>query len=446
MPVNVPTMDDFQALSDRVTKLEQGQPIPPDPGPPQTGVQAKRVADVVELFGVNTFSSMNEHNAWGSWPADYRPDSVIAALKYMTDGTGFAFRIREYHYNGREAMQRPWLTQIVGALPGTRVAVCPGANASTNDVPSMLSLANDPACGIFWVEGLNEPNTDFGSGEVPLSMTKAIQDAVWAGGQGKVVLGPSIVAGIPHPEGWITGYCGAELPAINAAMHEGNGHYYPPGCPDVPRTGYSTTEYVGGLAGAYTHPVHLTEYHPTLYNSQGNKPDQPGWSGERDAYYTLLTLLRCGKAGTGLWWYALFDYGTSYICGLFPKCGTDAPRPAATALRNLCQIASDPFADARTFSPGKLGVKVEGLTANCDWDLYQTSDGSFMLAIWHAEPDLGQGDAVAVSVVFDNVVANVMEYDPLSSGSYLHSTLSAVGVSQYDFVLPAGVRILAVER
>jgi hypothetical protein len=37
-------------------------------------VQAKRICELIELFGVNTFSSMDEHNVWGSWPADYRPE------------------------------------------------------------------------------------------------------------------------------------------------------------------------------------------------------------------------------------------------------------------------------------------------------------------------------------------------------------------------------------
>jgi hypothetical protein len=443
MPVNVPTMDEFAALDARVTKLEQGTtPVPPDPGP-QTGVQAKRITDLIELFGVNTFSSMDEHNQWGSWPADYRPESVIQALLYMTEGTGFAFRIREYHYAGRTDMQRQWLQQIRAALPSTKVAICPGANASVADVPSMFTLASDPGCGIRWIEGLNEPNTNFGSGEVPVEQTKAIQDAVWGGGGSPDVLGPSIVAGTPHPEGWITGYCGADLPAISAAMHTGNGHYYPPGCPDLPGTGYSTYEYVDGLSAAYSRgAIDLTEFHPTLYNSQGNKPDQPGWSGERDAYYTLLTLLRCGKLDVGLWWYALFDYGTTYICGLFPKSGSDAPRPAATAMRNLCQIVADPYDDARTFSPGKLDVSVEGLNGACDWDLYQASDGRFILAVWNAAQDPG-GPRVPVSVVFGGAVTSVTEYNPLLSDGGLSD---AVHTAQYDTTLDAGVRILVIDR
>ena len=125
---------------------------PPTPG---TGVQAKRIADLIEAFGVNTFSSLDEHNIWGSWPADYQPASVIAALRYIVGDTGFALRVREYHYAGRYEMQSQWLPQIVAAFPGTRVAICPGANANVSDVSTMFALASDPATGIAWIEGLN---------------------------------------------------------------------------------------------------------------------------------------------------------------------------------------------------------------------------------------------------------------------------------------------------
>jgi hypothetical protein len=415
MSVVVPTLDEFAALEQRVTVLEQGQsvPVPPDPQPEPPpsgdGQQAKCCVDLIEYFGVNTFSSLDEHNVWGSWPADYRPEQVVAALKFLTADTGYALPLREYHYEGREATQRPWLQQIIAAIPGTKAAICPGANAGTDDVPSMLSLATDPSCGISWVEGLNEPNTDFGSGMVPVETTKAIQDAVWGGGSsGSLeVFGPSIVAGTPHPEGWVTGYCGDSLDDINACLHTGNGHYYPPSCPGIPGTGYSVTEYLAGLGIAYGQPCHLTEFHPTLYNHDGNKPDQPGWSGERDAFYMLLTLFIAAKADTMIWWYALFDYGTSYLCGLFPKDATN-PRPAAYALQTLCRLCADPKGRP-TFTPGRLAVTVSGLPEGADYDLYQLSDGTFVLPLWRAAPELG-GEASPVEISLANE-ATITEWD-----------------------------------
>ena len=65
MPATVPTIEEHAALEARVAALESGGAKPPEPA---VGVQAKRIATLIERFGVNTFSSMDEHNAWGSWP------------------------------------------------------------------------------------------------------------------------------------------------------------------------------------------------------------------------------------------------------------------------------------------------------------------------------------------------------------------------------------------
>src|SRR5215469_5995511 len=137
MPEQVPTYEEFDALVKRVEFLEADR-YPPQP---DTGRQAKRIADLISLFGVNTFSSLDSGNLWGSWPADYQPDTVIAALQFILGDSGHAFRIREYHYAGRETMQRPWLAQVTAAFPGTQVALCVAANGSVEDVPTMLQIA-----------------------------------------------------------------------------------------------------------------------------------------------------------------------------------------------------------------------------------------------------------------------------------------------------------------
>lgn len=453
--VDVPSRDEFDALAARVTVLEADvadldgrvtaleggnpEPIPPEPVPPDpspgTGLQALRIADVIGIFGVNTFSSLDDGNMWGSWPADYRPEQVINALRYLTgDNTGHAIRIREYHYAGRETMQRPWLEQIKAAVPNTTVAMCVAANGSTNEVPSMLSMADL----LVWTEGLNEPNTDFGSGQVPVEQTMDIQNRLFAEGADKlVVMGPSIVAGMPHPEGWVTGYFGDRMAECNSLLHRGNGHYYPPHCSDLVGDGTSLPEYIGGLWTAYgEHLIDLTEYHPSLYNNEGNGPSNSGWDGNRDAYYTLLALLRSSKIGVmGLWWYALFDYGEVYKCGLFPTNATN-PRPAADALRRLCQTCLDPSDTARSFAPGKCDVQV-GCPPNCDYHLAQASNGTFMLFIWHSENEPG-GDARPVTLTFAQRTGLTMV--DLLSGK--RDELAP----ETDFVidLPATVRVLLV--
>jgi hypothetical protein len=468
MPVTVPSTAEFDKLTARVTALEQAkppQPIPPNPNPsPGTGKQAKRVADgLIELFGVNTFSSLDQNNVWGSYPADYRPGTVVDALKYLTSSTAFRLRLREYHYDNRTDMQRQWLTQVLNSLPNTKVTMCVGASGSQADVPSLISLAADPHCGINWIEGLNEPNTDFGWGTTPVDRTMAIQRDCFH--SGKPTMGPSVVAGMPHPEGWITGYFGGSMAEVNSLLHWGNGHYYPPHCPDLTGDGTSIQEYVGGLWEAYGHhPIMLTEFHPSLYNNQGHGPGQksahtefveaeahavasqtdatlaaPGWDGARDAYYTLLTLFRTALCGvTGVWWYALFDYGSTYQCGLFPVNATN-PRPAANAIRNLCKLCSD-SGNLRTFTPGKLDVAVHGLTDRCGWDLYQRSDGLFYITLWQSANEQDGAQPISTTLEFGQTV-NVSEWDVVTDTLVQH----ADSVKSYTTALPARARLLMVK-
>lgn len=469
MTATVPTADEFAALETRVAALEAGSSvappepiIPPEPPPTGGGVQAKRIASLIEKFWTNTFSSLDEHNMWGSWPADYRPQTVIAALKYILGDSGFAIGIREYHYSGRETMQRPWLTQVTAGIPGTKATICVGANGAPDDVPTMLSLASDPACNVRYVEGLNEGNTDFGSGNVPPETQLAIQQLIWDSERpaGCTVMGPSIVAGTPHPEGWIYGYAGDTLPALVAAMEWGNGHYYPPHAPDVPNTGYSVNEYIGGLWTAYDQlPEALTEFHPTLYAAStlavtANVAFLAGrWRGRekpptiaqfsaspRDPFYTLTTLLRVAKNGTMfVAWYALFDYGSTYQCGLFPK-DQNNPRPTADALRNLCAICADHGDDLRTFAPGKLDITVAGLTAAMDYDVYQASNGRFLIPLWHAAEDVGQGVAVDVTLSF-GTPKSITVFEPLNG---VGEVASREDVREITITMPPGVVVLEV--
>lgn len=411
------TRSEFDALEARVTKLESyhGEQ-PPATGGGGPGVGVKPVSTLIETFGVNTFSSMDEHNVWGSWPADYRPEQVIKALQYMLGDSGFHFGIREYHYAGRESFQVPWIQQIKRAFPDMDVTMCVGANGSTNDVPTLLQLFEAEIAE--FIEGLNEPNTNFGSGEVPVTVTMDIQKHIWGGTSNHgMIMGPSVVAGMPGSEGWITGYFGNELDNVNSLMVFGNGHYYPPHCPDIIGDGTSLTEYVGGLWTVYgNHEIMLTEFHPTLYNSEGNAPKQPGWNGTRDAYYTLLALLRCGKANVpGLWWYALFDYGTTYECGLFPKDATN-PRPVADMLKYLCSVCKD--TGDKYAQPDNLTI-----TVNHDpeyYDIYGNSFGEYYVFIWQSANDVG-GIYKSVDITLEQP-KRLTEYDMIEMAEVQNQT------------------------
>jgi len=475
--VAVPTFDQFTALEQRVAALEQGSvtppnpepPDPPDPIEPTEGVDPTRIARLIESLGWNTFSSLDTGNSWGSWPADYQPASVVAGLKWIAGDSGHSFPLREYHYKSREAMQRTWFQQIIAQLPDTQSAICIAANGSVQDVPSMIALAADPTCQIKWVEGLCEPNTNFGWGTIPKEQTLEIQLAVYASAP-CTVMGPSIVAGTPHPEGWITGYAGDTLPELNENMHWGNGHYYPPHAPDVPNTGYSVNEYIGGLWGAYAqHNIALTEFHPTLYAAAtmgamspklailARMISQAGrWpagralppigtfsASPRDPFYTLTTLLRCRKNGTmGVWWYALFDYGSTYECGVFPKTGGVDPRPIAYALRNFCQICRD-TGDRHNFTCTKLDLTVSALPAGVDFDVYQASDGRHLVPIWYAGADAGQGTEVDVTLTFGSQKAALAVYDPLQSAVPIGDQANASAIT---LTIKPGVFFVEVYR
>jgi len=401
-------------------------------------VQASRIADLVQILGVNTFSSMSAtSNVWGSWPADYSPASVNAALDWLLNGATYRLQGREYHYAGRESMQLPWLHALGGRL---RFMVAIGANGDVAAVPSMLTLAADPACSIFALEGINEPNNDFGSGTKPVADTLAAQQAL--AGPSKI-FGPSIVFGLPHPEGWLTGYMGSIAPAMNAAMVVGNGHFYPPShCDADDGAGPAFADVVRGMGIAYPgkQPA-ITEFHPTLYNSATPKVP-PG--GTMDGYWLLLAWLRAYQLGVrSMIWYALFDYAAVYVCGLFPKTGGIEPRASAYAVRNVCTVCADAGTNRDTFTPGKLGYTLSGMPAGA-WDsLFQDSTGRFFLMLANPSTTLG-GSSVPVTVTLAVAASHVAEYDltKVSGGGVPLQTVS--GVRNVVSQLSGTVRVLVI--
>jgi hypothetical protein len=411
--------EEFGAIEQRVTKLEERtteleQEVfneDTDEGDNDLPlVDAKPIATLIETLGVNTFSSLDEHNTWGSWPADYRPETVIKALRYIVGDNAYHIGIREYHYANKIEMQTNWLGQIRTAFPHIDITMCIGANGTVGDVPTMIELWRRGY--VSYLEGINEPNTDFGQGMIPVDQTMEIQHQIF--GYNNQAMSPSVVAGMPHPEGWITGYFDSRMIEVTGIIQYANGHYYPPGNPDIIGNGTSVTDYIGGLWTAYiNHEVMLTEFHPTLYNNESNAPGDAGWNGHRDAYYTLMTLLRCVKCNVrGLWWYALFDYGSVYKCGMFETNDTN-PRPIADVLRNLCQLCPE--------SNRNFAGDIVSLVVDYDpeyYDVYANSEGDFFVFLWKA-----QNYAVDVLITTDNKF--LTEYD-LISGEMLQSGREAL--------------------
>ncbi len=448
MPQTGPTMDEFNALSNRVAKLEQGSVTTPPPTttPPQptTGKQAKRVSDLIEIMGYNTFSSVDTGNVWGSWPADYRAETVIAAFDYMYKGTGFSPPIREYHYAGRESWQTPWIRKIKAAYPDVAGTVCVGANGSVADVASIIKMTTQDGDVWKYSEGINEPNTDFGSGQIPASRTIDIQRALQQGGA-KGLMGPSIVFGLPGADGWIKDYFNNDMTVINSLLQYANGHYYPPHCPDIVADGTSITDVVGSLWNVYgNHIVALTEFHATLYNQDRGKRKADGtplitdaqWD-VLDAYYHILMMLRCSKINVRVWQYALFDYAQTYRCGMFPK-DANNPRSVATAVKRLASLCSDPNSvNKYTFVPEKLDVVVTGADNRTDWDLYQTSTKKFVMPIWRANNQPG-GTGIPITIKLPKTM-QVSEHDILGTTSRIVGT-----VDTYTTTMPYGAKAIVL--
>lgn len=414
------------------------------------GVKAARIADMMERFGVNTFSSTSAtSNTWGSYPADYSTASVVAAVQYLTGASGLTMNAREYHYASK-TWQAAWC-QTVFAATGTQFTMAIGANGSVSDVASMVAMTGGTGW-LKWVEGLNEPNTNFGSGAVLPATTIAIQQAVNAA-TGATIVGPSIVFGLPFPEGYIVpSYAStAQMGQIVAASNVANVHFYPPHQCDIDDSsgrGGAFNDVVQGLATVYTgQPAIITEWHPTLYNS-----DAHGLDPVYDAYYAPCFFLSAFRLNVlGWFWYALFDFGTSFMSGLFPKTGGVAPRPVANTIRAMFTLTGDTGATKRTFTPGNLGYTVSGLPAPLPGApntgghsmLFQNSAGTFFLHVWNAQ-NTPEGATVPVTINFDHAVTSVKQYkvsDAVSPTALLQSVSNATSVT---IQLNASVHLLVI--
>jgi hypothetical protein len=444
--VDVASTADLAALAARVARLEAGT----------NGVQAARIADFLERFGVNTFSSLDPaSNVWGSYPADYSPASVIAGLQWLTAGSGLCASVREYHYAGRESIQATWCPAVAAAT-GARFSMCIGAQGTDADVPSLMALATSSAGSTGWlqyVEGINEPNNF----TVPSAMAVTVQQdietsakALAGAAHPPLVVGPSAVFGLPAPAGYITPsyFSAAQMTSVTAASAISNAHIYPPANPNWDDgSGVGTMDQiVAGFRIAYgPQPILCTEWNSTLYNQQGHKLD-PAY----DAYYALLFMLAAWRVGLlGWFWYALLDYGTTYLSGLFPQKGAVAPRPVAYAIRALYALTGDHGANKRTFQPGSLGFVVSGLpltktNGGGQVALFQASDGRFFALISNEQSAPG-GAPTPVVVTFARPMSSVADYK-ISTGSLTCTTpvQALTNASSITVALDASVHLLVI--
>ena len=437
------------------------QPIPPDlsgggPTPPQpgsgTGVQAGRIADFLcNYSGTDMFPSMDEGNVWGSWPADYRPDTVIAAYDWLLNGSTNYPISRVYTAAYRMEILKPWMPLL--AAKGHTFTGGIAANGNVDDAKATLELAADPANGIRFVEGINEPNTDFGSGHVPPQTTMDVQDHLWKNKlNGIPVMGPSIVYGLPVPEGYISpGYCSAdELKYLNERMDIANPHFYPPNVCDLDpgaNRGGCFDDVVQGMKNSYgDKPISVTEWQPTLYG-------QHGTDDRLDGYYTPWMMLSAWRLKIhSMMWYPLFDYSTHHPCGFFPK-DANNPRPSAYAMRALHTLAGDKGSDARTFQPGKLDYSVSGGQgpineasphSGTQHQLFQRSSGEFLLFVYNEQIEPG-GASQDVTVTFGTAPKRVTEHEIRPDPSFDQPVQTTSAQGAHKTSMNATTRLFIIE-
>ncbi len=422
---------------------------PVTPVTPSTGIKAARSADLLAMTGSNLFPVLAvDDDPWGAWPADYTPATVIAALNLLTNGSGVMPVCRVYFYADREALMAAWLPQL--AAVGVRFTIAIGSGGSVADVPGILRLAVNPANGIIQIEGVNEPN---GQSPVAVADTVAAQRALWAGKPpGVRVAGPSIVIGTPFPEGWITGYAsGGDMAALLAAMDVANGHFYPPSLCDLDDgsgRGGAFDDVVQGFAKAFpSKPLVLPEWQTTLFDKATPNSDPV-----LDAYYLPIWLMSAYRLGIrSAQYFPLFDFGTAYVCGLFPKDATN-PRPAAWVIRALHTLMGDHGATRFTFTPGSLDYTLSGGAppinaasphTGTQSALFQASDGRFFIPVWNAQV-APSGAALPTTLKFGTAPHQITEYaitgdagstTPLQTIQNVTSVTTAMGAAFHLFVV-----------
>lgn len=390
-----------------------------------TGTQAFRIADMMEKFGVNTFSDDGTFNSWGAYPAQYNANSVIEAINYITGNSGMIMNIREYHYNGagsdpnyRTNMQNVWCPEVA-SVTGSKFTICLGSGADVTDVSGLQTLANTSKTTgnwLQWIEGLNEPNDQ---SYVPIANVISIQQSIDNIGVANV-MGPSLVFGLPYPYGYIVPPYMTQTNAntLGTMQTATNIHFYPPYNPDIDDGSNSSgmfNEIKVGFNQLWNTPQFITEWHPTLFNSKGHVSN-PTY----DSYYAPMFCLSAFRANyQGWWWYALFDFGTTYTCGLFPTSGTDTPRPVANTIKAMYNLPGDNGSNKHTFTPGNLNYTITGLPSPLNNSpnsggqsmLFQNSNGMFALYVWNSQQNPG-GNNHPITINFNGKpVTQVIEYN-----------------------------------
>ena len=347
MAVSVPTQADFDALTARVVKLEQAV-FPPPPTVPGdlTGIQASRIADLLEIWGPNCFP-----NGQDGAGASASASAYIKGLSSICGGSGMGPYCRLY--GGPDAS---FIQAVCNGVPGTRFVSAVSWDPA-GSLANILAMISNPALKglLVAVEGINEPNNggvQIAGQPLPVATCLSVQQQLYAAAHpaGIITLLPSVID--TGSNTYLTDYMGTSLPAFIAACDRANGHDYPnSGNPanDMARR----TSYLTSVTGK---PSDISEFNSLLYNDQPKPDDQ------KTAYYMvdgwLVAFQTYGAKGFN--WYSMYDYKNPPMAvGLFNNYDPTNPSLAALCAQALFQLCKDTSGAARhTFQPGKLQLNV----------------------------------------------------------------------------------------
>ncbi len=234
-------------------------PVPSD----HNGVTAARIADLMQLFGANVYSNGQDKAAGDS------VTGITAVAQYLLAGSGLTMIFRGYVDS---ASEYDTFGPAVFAATGCKFTLCMGIG-DTPDLTGVITLAQASASHGNWVkfvEGGNEPNTNFGAGVQtgvsPANELAALQKIYTAVHPlGIPVAAPSVVGSYQG----IATYWGSDLSAAAAATDLYNTHLYPNnGGPNGANQLHDWTVAVsqsdwGGKGGI------VTEWQPVLYENAG---------------------------------------------------------------------------------------------------------------------------------------------------------------------------------
>jgi len=437
-----------------------------------TGTTALRIADMMERFGVVTYSQSDAGtNPWGAGVSDYTTGSVIQALTWLTANSGMRCNLREYHVAGRDtgggANQLTWCP-TVAASTGGKFSVSLLRGAVSADATSLASMAVASADGtgwMTWAEGLNTPN----DGSITAANCVAVQQALYSGVAATrakaypvAVAGPSYTYNTLPPEtstaiaNYLTTQQKSDLLASSSLASV---RFFPtlnPEADDSSSRGGNADDVALGHGVYFGKPLIMGEWHPTSGNT-----DSPSHATDDSfgAFYAALGMLNFHRLGYEAWfWKSLFDIGQSgdspfVRVGLFPNSGAGTPRLPARTIRAMYALTGDSGSKKRTFRPSKLDYTVTGLQAPgsnaTPWTgghhrLYQNSGGTYFIFLWNEQrPILGTGATITVSFV--RTMAQVVHYDlttdPLNAET---AVATLTNIATLSFSLTASVHLLVI--